>query len=206
MLALIDESGTLPDPTDSIVVIAIVVADVIEPGLRRLLAKIRRQLPIKGKRRRERRVEELKFRTTSPKTRRQVLAALARQPVTLFVLIVIKDGVSVEDTPENYASLVNAILPECISWFPNLKRILFDRHFSRQTDQTKLSDFVLAKLEAEIVIEHVDSLQDARIDLADFVAGAVVYARLHGDTTYEDLIRSKIGVYKVVRWVDKEKW
>lgn len=206
MFALVDESGNLPDPTDPVVVIAVVIPEASEKSLARLLAKIRRRLPLKGKRKRERQIGELKFRSTSPKTRRQVLAALARQDVALFVVTVNKDGVGIKDTPENYAMLANLILPECVKDFPNLDHILFDRHFSRRVEQEAMARLIRSALKREVEISHVDSLQDARVDLADFVAGAVAFARSRGDTTYEDLIHGKRIVNKVVRWVEKEKW
>lgn len=205
-LAFVDESGRFFDPHGPVIVIAVVVADASERGLSRLLARIRRRLPTKGKRKRERRRAELKFSTTSPKTRREILTALARQPVRLCILIVHKAGTSIEDTPRNFAHIVSAILPECVERFRNLNRVLIDRHFSRTADQATTNRFVLARLGREIEIEHVDSLQDTRIDLADFVAGAVAYAQIHGDTTYEDLLRDKIAVYKKVSWKEKEKW
>ncbi|MBU0511716.1 MAG: hypothetical protein KKD28_08305 [Chloroflexi bacterium] len=100
VFALIDESGRLFDPNDPVVIIAAVIADTSNRRLDRLLPKIRRRLPTKGKRKRERHKKELKFYTTSSKTRHQVLAAIAKQLATLFVLIVEKDGASIEDTPE----------------------------------------------------------------------------------------------------------
>lgn len=206
VLAFIDESGSLPDPADSVVVIAAVIAEESERGLERLLAKIRRRLPRKGKRKRERRIGELKFRKTSPKTRRQVLSALAQQDVALFVGVVGKDSVGIKDTPNNYATLASLVLVDCVNAFPNLDRIVLDRHFSRPADQETTSRVIRVRLRREVIIEQVDSLQDPRIDLADFVAGAVNFARTHGDTTYEDLIRGKIAEYKVARWSEKRKW
>lgn len=204
--ALIDESGRLVDPDDPVVVMAIVVADTQDRGLGRLLARIRRNLPTKGKRKAERQKAELKFSTTSDKTRHQVLSALAKQPITLFILVVHKDGASIQDVPENYAAMVNAILPDCIASFPTLRRILIDRHFSAKADQVKLTQFIKQPGERAIRIEYVDSQQDSRIDLADFVAGAVAYAHRHDDTTFEDLVRGKVKSYRIARWARKEKW
>jgi hypothetical protein len=206
VLALVDESGRLADPRDPLVVVAIVVAESTERRLDRLLAKIRRRLPSKGKRKHERRKTELKFNTTSPKTRRQVLHALTQQDVTLLVLVVNKRGVKIADSPKNYGELLCGILPDCLARFPQIDQILIDRHFSKQIDQDVTTRWILETLGQEIAIEHLDSRQDARIDLADFVAGAIAHTRLHQDATYEDLIRAKIAVYKVVDWKEKEKW
>lgn len=117
-----------------------------------------------------------------------------------------KEGREIRDTPENYAALVLPILAECAAQFANLDAILLDRHFSRRGDQDVMSRLLRAGLKQAIQIRHMDSLQDSRIDLADFVAGAVAFARTRGDTAYEDLIRDKIKAYKVVRWSEKEKW
>lgn len=204
--ALVDESGRLADPSDPVVVLAVIIADNQARGLERLLARIRRNLPTKGKRKMERRKTELKFSTTSDATRHQVLTALARQPVTIFLLVVHKEGVSIQDTPENYAAIVSAILPDCIARFPTLGRILLDRHFSSKPDQAKVKRLIQLPIDHAIQIEFVDSQQDSRIDLADFVAGAVAFAHKWDDTEFEDLIQGKVASYKIARWSKKEKW
>ena len=155
VLALVDESGRLADSSDPLVVVAVVVTERAERHLDRLLAKIRRRLPPKGKRKHERRKTELKFNTTSPKTRRQVLHALAQQDVALLVLVVNKHGSSIEDSPKNYGNLLCGILPDCLKRFPHLDLVLIDRHFTRQIDQAETTRWILEMLGQNVEIKHL---------------------------------------------------
>lgn len=206
LIAFIDESGSLPDPSDVIVVIAAVVAHARDLGLARLLAMVRRQLPDKGKRKRERKLTELKFHETSDATRRKILSALTKQDVTLFIVVVDKAGSVISDTPNNYATLIEQVVPYCLERFPRLRRVFIDRHFTRSTDEAVLRKRIESQFDEMVDLRFVNSSQETRIDLADFVAGAVAYTQRFDDTRYEELIRSEIAVYRVLRWKEKEKW
>ncbi len=205
-VAFVDESGSLPDLSAPVVVVAVLVADAQDRDLQRLIPKIRRGLPDKGARGRERQLAELKFFKTSDKTRRQVLLALKQEAVTLFVLVVDKEGLTIPDTPGNHALLMKQILPYCLERFPHLRRVFLDNHFARAGDEGVRSQLIESEFDETIQVLAIDSMQDSRINLADFVAGAVAFAHKHDDTRYEELIRSKIAVYRVVRWNEKEKW
>lgn len=199
-IAFVDESGSLPDLSTPVVVVAVLVADATDRGLERLIPKIRRGLPEKGACGRERQLAELKFFKTSDKTRRQVMLALKREAVTLSVLVVDKQGLTIPDTPSNHALLMKQVLPYCLERFPHLRRILLDNHFARAMDERVRSELIEADFDETIQVLAIDSLKESRINLADFVAGAVAFAHKHDDTRYEELIRGKIAVYRVVRW------
>ncbi|MBI4671810.1 MAG: DUF3800 domain-containing protein [Chloroflexi bacterium] len=204
--AFVDESGSLPDLSAPVVVVAVLVVDAQDRGLERLIPKIRRGLPGKGTRERERQLAELKFFKTSDKTRRQVLLALKQEAVTLFVLVVDKKGFTIPDTPSNHAMLMRQILPYCLERFPHLRRVFLDSHFAREVDERVRSQLIEADFDETIQVLAIDSMKESRINLADFVAGAVAFAHKHDDARYEELIRSKIAMYRVVRWDEKEKW
>ncbi len=83
----IDESGNLTDPNDPFVVVAALVAEQHDVKLRRIISKERRRLRMaKGKRKKERKVTEFKFRSVGDRTRQRVLERLGKQKVELFLI------------------------------------------------------------------------------------------------------------------------
>lgn len=204
-VAFVDESGSLSSASERVVVIAAVIAEKNRTGLGRVFGQVRRKLPTKGKRKQEKQIGEFKFYRTGAKTRREVLRALAKQPVTLIVLVVDKQGRVIEDSPVNYARMMVWMLSDCIEWIPTLTEVVLDRRFTGNDQEDALA-MIRAQMGEEIAIRAMDSLSEPRIDLADFVAGAVAYAQKHQDASYEDLVRSKIALYQVVKWTEKEKW
>jgi hypothetical protein len=91
----IDESGNLTDPNDPFVVVAALVAEQRDVKLRRIISKERRRLRMaKGKRKKERKVTEFKFRSVGDRTRQRILERLGEQKVELFLFILtwLKEG------------------------------------------------------------------------------------------------------------------
>jgi hypothetical protein len=202
--AFVDESGRFVDPNDTVVVIAVV--GLAEPiRLRRLIAQVRRSLPKKAKYRKERRLSEIKFQNVSQSTRVKLLRELASENVKIAVLVVEKGGKSIEDTPTNYARLLREILPKCVKAIPDLDAIVLDHHFHSRAEE-EFTALLRTFLPHSVRIQHADSLQDSRVDLADFVAGAVnQYERLR-DSTYIELVRSRIILYESRHWKEIKKW
>ena len=147
----IDESGNLTDPNDPFVVVAALVAEQHDVKLRRIISKERRRLRMaKGKRKKERKVTEFKFRSIGDRTRQRILERLGEQ-----------------------------------------KREAFDT-------------FIAEKAGRPVAITHSDSNLDARVGLADFVAGAVLYRCRQGDSRFEATFREKEVWQSSRKW--KKKW
>lgn len=58
----------------------------------------------------------------------------------------------------------------------------------------------LGKKKREVFVEHLDSLQNPVISLADFVAGAVRYYYTRGDNRFRKIIEGKIFKEKTLSW------
>lgn len=107
---LIDESGTLPDPDDAVIVVAAVGAldckklKVLTTDVRRAILHSKQKSLTK----------ELKFYTSGERTKLLYLRELVKHKVDIFVLVVEKNGQSISDSPENMATLAYILLKECL--------------------------------------------------------------------------------------------
>lgn len=169
--ALIDESGRLYDQNDRILVFTAIVAENLS-ALEKIVIRARERIPRKGKRKKER-LSEIKFSLTGDKTRFYILNELAKQKIAIYVLVVDKQGRKIADDPLNYALLIEEVLKKPLTDYPNLAHILIDRHFTFITQRERFNRYLQNKISQRLFIEHVDSLQNPVITLADFVAGAV---------------------------------
>jgi len=52
----------------------------------------------------------------------------------------------------------------------------------------------------EVFVEHLDSLQNPVISLADFVAGAVRYYYARGDDQFKSIVREKVVEEGTISW------
>lgn len=172
----IDESGTLPDPQDKVIVVAAV--GVYSP---RRIETIIKTVRKKGKFKKA--VGEIKFYNVGEKTRKLFLKKIVAENFDIFILTVDKVGRMIPDTPEHFAVLSGLLLKDVFSFYPKVGRIVFDRHFHRDRDIEKfnqaLNDFLNQKLPE---IEHVDSRRDKKVNVADMVAGDKKLARTDAST------------------------
>ena len=197
MVIFIDESGTLPDTSDGYIVFAALVA--LKPqGLEKILSKFRKKTPTKGLRKKEKHVKEFKFHYVGDITRRKVLEEIASKDVRIYILIVDKLGRKILDTPENYGKLVKTLSLNLINK-ENPKEILIDKHFGNKNDTEKLQS-ILDLISGEVNFQQVDSVVDPRIDLADFIAGAVFKKFRVGDEKFYEIFSSKIVWEETLKW------
>ena len=118
----VDESGTLPDPKDSVVIIA-AVGTKIPSRLRKINNEVRKYLKMK-------KTPEIKFYTAGDRTRKAYLKAISKENLEIFVLTVEKAGKKISDSPQNFALLCWFLLEDCLNLYhKNLKEVTFDRHF-----------------------------------------------------------------------------
>ncbi|TAL62807.1 MAG: hypothetical protein EPN88_12890 [Bacteroidetes bacterium] len=201
--ALIDESGRIYDPNDKILVFAVVIADNLS-GLEKIIIRARQRVPKKGKRRMER-LSEIKFSLTGDNTRFFILKELAKYQVKIYSLIIDKQGRKIQDNPENYAFLIEEILKTPIRDNPNLTHILIDRHFTFITQREKFNLYMQKRYGNKLFIEHVDSLQNPVITIADFVAGAVRVAYTKKILRFKECIEKFVMEEKIHTWREIKK-
>lgn len=201
--ALLDESGRIYDPNDKILVFGVIVAENLSE-LEKIIIKARRRIPKKGKRKQER-LSEIKFSLTGDNTRLFILKELAKHQVKIYALIIDKQGRKIEDEPENYALLISMTLKAAIKDNPKLAHILLDRHFTYITQREKFNRSIQKKLSRQIFIEHVDSLQNPIITLADFIAGAIRVAYVKQNFQFKDCFKNLILKEKLTTWKEIKK-
>lgn len=81
-----------------------------------------------------------------------------------------------------------------------------DRHFHRKSDEgrfnTKLADYLK---DVRYTIQHVDSQQNLVINLADFVAGAILVKYNKQNSRFSDIIQESIAFEKIVNWTELKR-
>ncbi len=201
--ALIDESGRIYDPNDKILVFAVVIADNLSE-LEKIIIRARQRIPEKGKRRRER-LSEIKFSLTGDNTRLFILEELVKYHIKIYSLIIDKQGRKIQDDPENYAFLIEKVLKTAIRDNPKLNHILIDRHFTFITQREKFNLHMQKRYGNKLFIEHVDSMQNPIITLADFVAGAIRFAYTKNNKRFIYCLRKRVIEEKIVKWTEIKK-
>jgi len=121
--AIIDESGRLYDPNDRVLVFTAVLVNSLV-NLDKIIPTARKHLPRKTT------LAEIKFSTTGDKTKTRVLRALSKKDLTIFVLIINKEGRKIIDNPDNYSLLVANLLNKINSKYSTVDHVIIDKHFS----------------------------------------------------------------------------
>jgi len=194
-IAYVDEAGRLVDPRDRYVVLAAVVTSSVRE-LKRIIRKAsRKQEKVQFKRRDGR---EVKWSNAWDSLKRRVLSEVGRRDVQIFWLLVDKEGKAIPDTPENYGLMVSELLQECLVYCPDLE-VTLDVHFGSPTQREWLNEVLMERLTLVKKPVQLDSQIDAVIQVADFVAGAVL-SQHTGKGHLVDLFADKVVVGKVVKW------
>ena len=209
MEIFIDESGTLPDRKDPFVVFA-AVASSNPKNLNRVFSRVRLKLPPKGKVKREREISEIKFRDAGDRTRSLVISGLIEESVDIFILVIEKGGRTIEDSPKNYAKLIAELIKLCKSYYDSkIKKVILDKHFD-QTEKLETLTLELARLTDMETdkFDHVDSVLDIRVNLADFVAGSTLWERTGKDPFFKEIINrsGKVKSEIVRKWRENRRW
>jgi len=109
----IDESGTLPDPKDKVVIVAAVGVDATE-DLLDVNNKVRKKIKFL---KRERGISEIKFYRAGERTKFFYLKKMAEKEIDIFALIVEKDKMKIADNPNNFAILTYFLIEECLLFY-----------------------------------------------------------------------------------------
>ncbi len=195
VFAYVDESGNLPNPDDRYVVVAAIVTANAHP-LRNIIRKAGHKL--KKAHFKKRRGREVKWSNASDGARNRVLHALARRDVDIFWVAFDKNGRSIADTPDNYGLLVGELMQECLAYHPDL-RLFIDVHFTAPIQRERFNHILTETFHLPVPPTHLDSQSDASIQLADFVAGAVLY-QLTSKGTFIGILEQKVVVGKIIQW------
>lgn len=193
----IDESGTLPDPKDKVIVVAAVVPKNLET-----LEKVIRVLKKVSKRTKQ--IGELKFYTAGDKTKTLVFETLAKYEIDIFVLAVEKMGRKIPDTPEHFALLCWLLLSDVLSFYP-VTDLILDRHFFKKSDTQEFNKILTDLFNIEFEIKHVDSARDKRVNIADMVAGAALAKETGKDDRFYTTMEKRVISYKRLNWVEAKK-
>jgi len=195
----IDESGTLPDPKDKIIVVAAV--GVYSP---RRIDEILKTVRKRGKFKRL--TGEIKFYTAGEKSKILFFEKIVAENFDIFVLIVDKIGRKIKDTPENFALICGLLLQNVFAFYPNIREIVFDRHFHKDKDIEKfnktLKDFLKKSLPK---INHVESQRNRVVNVADMVAGAILVKEIGKDHRFYKIFRERIVTEVRLNWPEAKR-
>lgn len=199
----IDESGTLPDPKDKIVVMAAVGVN-ISKILLDVAREVRKQIKFHKK---EKQISEIKFYQAGERTKSIYLKELSKKKIAIFALITEKKGQKIPDTPENFAILAYILLQECL-WFygsEGIEEIIFDKHFHRDIDQKKFDEVLQKLLRTRLKLLHKDSSQNPEVNAADMVAGSLLWKYTGKDEKFYKLIKDRIISERVLNWKEAKR-
>lgn len=189
----IDESGTLSDPKDRVVIIAAVGSRLPEK-LRDITRLTRKNLTKKD-------VSEVKFYKSGKKTKKRYLERLNNEDIEIFVLAVEKEDQKIADSPENFALLCWLILEDCLLFYEDtIKEVVFDRHFHKIQDQEKFNQQLLQLLKRKLKITHTDSQKDSRVNSADMIAGSLLWLKTGKESAFYELFKGKVISERTVSW------
>lgn len=200
----VDESGRLAAPTPYFA-----LAGVITNNPDRLKNLIRRVAFHSGKRLQRARHTpgEFKWHNVSQRFRQDVLNRLALTDVEIVTLVVRKQGRQIDDTPENNAVLVCALLQLCWNKYPNVA-LLLDKHFTSPAQVAMVNTLIYRQWPADgiLSVQHVDSQHAPIVQLADFVAGSVYSWYATGEGIFRILVGKTIAD-RLADWVEiKGEW
>lgn len=194
----IDESGTLPDTKDKVIVVA-AVGTSTPSVIDEIFKTLQKKRDIKKN------TGELKFYTAGDKTKQLFFEKIAKEDFEIFILEVEKMGRKIPDTPEHFALLCWLLLNDVLSFFPDIKELIFDRHFSRDYDTEQFNKFLKQLLPQLPDIQHVDSKKVKRVNIADMIAGAVLAHETGKNDKYYKMLAGQIISEKRLNWVEAKR-
>ena len=197
-----DESGTLPDLRDKFIVVSGVGIKKIKEA-QNIYSRILTSL-----RQRKIQLGEIKFYNAGQRTKRQFLSGIVSANFEIFVLVVDKKDRKIADTSENYAILITDLINEINLWYKTEEiNLIIDKHFHRRIDQDRFEQILKMKVNKDLryQVKQVDSKQDSLVNVADMVAGAVLWKYSGKDLEFYNLIKESIVIEKIVSWPEIKK-
>ena len=196
----VDESGTLPDPKDRVIVVAAVGTNFPE-RIERIIRTVRKS----GKFRKE--VGEVKFYTSGDKSKILFLEKVVEESFDISVLTVEKMGRKIPDTPKHFALLCWLLLTDVFNFYPDIvEKAVFDKHFHKKEDievfNKVLKNLVGRKLPP---IKHVDSEEDRKVNVADMVAGAVLAREAGKGRRFYEIFKEQVISETRINWPEAKR-
>lgn len=195
----IDESGTLPDPKDKVIIVAAVGIDNPNEFLD-ISNKVRKKIKFFKK---EKEISEIKFYRAGEHTKILYLNEMAGKEIDIFALIVEKEKMKIADSPNNFAILAYFLIEECLLFYnggKGIKEIIFDKHFSKQKDQEEFTKLLLKFLDADFIIKHWDSQKNTEVNVADMIAGSLLWKYTKKEEKFYNIIKKRIVSEKFLNW------
>lgn len=195
----LDESGGagMAAPGESYLLVAAIV--VARPRvLDTIIRRARERFPFASHQ------EELKAAHSVDRLTRWVLAAVEREEVSIVVVATGKPTIrGGKGDPEfMYRRAVTRAVGICLERWPRLVMTL-DKRYTQQYLREKLEvairEGAAGTPESVLVIRQEDSRRSKGLQVVDFVAWAIAQKYQRGDTTYYDLIRSRVHAEVVLK-------
>lgn len=194
----IDESGTLSDQNDKVIVVAAIGTYDSEE-----IAQIEKKIRKKSKLRKN--TGEFKFYTAGDRSKNLFFKELKKYQLDIFILIVDKIDRKIKDTPQNYAAICWMLLIDIENFYSSVKEIVLDRHFHLDRDIDAFDQYIGQLLNNSPKIRHADSRKDKRIIVADMIAGAFLSKETGKNTDYYNFFADRIVIQKRIKWDEAKK-
>jgi len=194
----IDESGTLSDTKDKVIVVAAVGTNSPEK-IDEIFKKLARKEKLKKQ------IGELKFYTAGNKTKQIFFENIIKSDFDIFILEVEKMGRKIPDTPEHFAFLCCLLLNDVFSFYPRINEVIIDRHFSRDYDINEFNMYLKQLLPDIPAIKHVDSKIEKRVNVADMIAGAVLAKETGKSSLFYNIFEKSIISEKRLNWAEAKR-
>lgn len=197
VFGFLDESSTLDGSSKFFCVAIIASKKEIIQSLQKII-----------KRARKKNLSELKFNNSDEKTRNRVLTELSKQDVRFLILVIDKQGRKIENNPLNYGIAIGSAAAKLLELY-SIASLTVDRHFTKPAQESEFKEIVLvtvAKLAPSnsklLLNESVDSQTEIGIQMADFVAGAANACYNNKNSSYLEIIRTKIEKEICEKWTE----
>lgn len=190
----IDESGTLPDLNDQVIIVAAVGSFTPEDLVKLFSPKIKKEAL-------RRKSTEIKFYNAGNRTKQKFFEELIKLDLDIYLLIVDKVGRKIPDTPLNFSVLNSVLLREVLSFYEEGAELIFDKHFQKIEDIEEFDRNLNKLLDGrDVKIRHVDSQEIKIVNVADMVAGATLAHLTSKNSHFYEMLRHKVIVEIRIKW------
>lgn len=190
----IDESGTLPDLNDQVIIVA-AVASLSPTTFTKLFSPKIKKEALRTK------STEIKYYTAGDRTKQKFFEELVKIDLDIYLLIVDKLGRKIADTPINFSVLNSVLLREVLSFYEDGVELIFDKHFQKPKDIQAFDKQLRELLDGQgIKISHVDSQENKLVNVADMVAGATLAHLTSKNSHFYEMFQSRVIVEIRIKW------
>lgn len=207
MHIFLDESGDLgfTDKSSKYFVLTGLITE--EPKrIQKCIKHVRKTL-----RKKDKRMVELKFHSSSPALRVKVLKKLSEQKLSVYSIVVDKETVfeRLREKKEIYYNYISGLLLWQGLTFPigkKIKVVMDKRVYGKNREE--FDKYIKNKItfnlrrRPNIEILHIDSKKEPALQAVDFVSGAIHRKFRDGDETYFSIIKNKSNIQLLHRTIN----